>query len=259
MNNKLLAIATVAVAAVAIILAIGIFGTSYGQEADKAKVMYAADDVKIDKSILTAAGEGKVMAKPDRATINMGVQTEDKDAKTAQTQNAQKMDAVMKKLKALGISDEDIKTSQYNVFPQYDYNNDGKSTLRGYQVVNMVNVTVKDTAKLGDIIDQATQAGANRMDSVAFAVSEPDKYYNEAIAKAIEQAKEKANVMANTAGVKIKGTINVSEAAAQSQPVYDMGGMEYAKDQAVAAVAPTPIASGQLEVKANVIVTFEIQ
>ncbi|AEE96374.1 SIMPL domain-containing protein [Mahella australiensis] len=258
MNNKFLAIATVAVAAVAIILAIGIFGISDGQEADKAKVMYAADDVKIDKSILTAAGEGKVMAKPDRATINMGVQIDDKDAKTAQTQNAQKMDAVVKKLKALGISDEDIKTSQYNVFPQYDYSED-KSTLRGYQVVNMVNVTIKDTAKLGDIIDQATQAGANRMDSIAFTISEPDKYYNEAIAKAIEQAKEKANVMANTAGVKIKATINVSETTAGYQPVYDMGGMEYAKDLATTAAAPTPIASGQLEVKANVVVTFEIQ
>lgn len=258
MNNKLLTIATVAVAAVAIILAIAIFGTSDGQEADKTKVMYAADDVKIDKSILTAAGEGKVMVKPDRATINMGVQTEDKDAKTAQTQNAQKMDAVMEKLKALGISNDDIKTSQYNVFPQYDYN-DGKSTLRGYQVINMVNVTVKDTAKLGDIIDQAVQAGANQMDNVAFTISEPDKYYNEAIAKAIEQAKEKANVMANTAGVKIKATINVSEVAAQSQPVYGMGGMDYARVQAANAAPPTPIASGQLEVKANVIVTFEIQ
>ncbi|MBZ4665872.1 SIMPL domain-containing protein [Mahella sp.] len=258
MNNKLLTIATVAVAAVAIILAVAIFGTSDGQEADKAKVTYAADDVKIDKSILTAAGEGKVMVKPDRATINMGVQTEDKDAKTAQTQNAQKMDAVMKKLKTLGISDDDIKTSQYNVFPQYDYNDD-KSTLRGYQVINMVNVIVKDTAKLGDIIDQAAQAGANQMDSVAFTISEQDKYYNEAIAKAIEQAKEKANVMANTAGVKVKAIINVSEATAGYQPVYGMGGVEYAKDQALAATAPTPIASGQLEVKANVVVTFEIE
>lgn len=258
MNNKLLTIATVAVAAVAIILAIAIFGTGNGQEADKTKVMYAADDVKIDKPILTAAGEGKVMVKPDRATINMGVQTEDKDAKTAQTQNAQKMDAVMAKLKALGISDDDIKTSQYNVFPQYDYN-DGKSTLRGYQVMNMVNVIVKDTAKLGDIIDQTVQAGANQMDNVAFTISEPDKYYNEAIAKAIEQAKEKANVMANTAGVKVKAIINVSEVAAGYQPVYGMGGMEYAKDQALAAAAPTPIASGQLEVKANVVVTFEIE
>lgn len=258
MNNRFLIVAIAVVAVLVVMLGVVIFNFYPVQKGAASSIAYtSSDNIKTDKPLLNVSGEGKVLTRPDRAIINMGVQTENKDAKIAQTENAQKMDAVMKKLQELGIAKDDIKTSVYNISPQYDYS-DGKSYLKGYQVLNILAVTIKDTAKVGDIIDQVVQVGANRIDSVAFTISEPDKYYNEAIAKAIDQAKEKANVMANAGGVKIKGVFNISEVNAGYQPVYDYnikGASMAAADLAV----PTPISSGQLEVKANVTVAFEIQ
>lgn len=254
MDRKLLTVATAIVALLVAIVGIGIFNISAENSSNEKDVVYAASDVNSGKSTLNVAGEGKVTVKPDMALINMGVRTESKDAKAAQTQNAQKMEAVVKKLKALGISEDNIKTVEYSIIPQYDYS-EGKSTFTGYQVNNIINVTVKDTSKLGDIIDQTAQAGANQMNNVSFTVNESDKYYNDAVSKAIAQAKVKANVMADAAGVKIKSIIDVSEAVNGPQPVYDLA---LAKEDA-AATGATPVMSGQLEIIANVTVSFEIQ
>ena len=153
---------------------------------------------------ITISGEGKVTAIPDIAQISLGLRTESKQVDTAQRENTEKMNNIISTLGKLGVGKEDIKTSNYNISPRYDYNRDtGKQTLRGYEVSQSVTVKIRDLESVGAVIESSASLGANQVGGLSFTIDEPEELRQEARIKALENATAKAKTLAKVAGVKI--------------------------------------------------------
>lgn len=216
----------------------------------------AADENQPTKKTLNVTGTGTVNASPDIAYVTLGVVTESKDAKTAQQENAKAMDKIVASMKAAGIKSDDIKTINYNMYPKYDYvKENGTSKIVGYSVSNSVQVTVRDVTKAGTILDLASESGANVASNISFGLSDYNKYYNEALKKALETARSKAETMAGVYGIKLTVPVTVSENGGYN-PVY-YGNIAYAKADMAAERVMTPVEAGSIEVNANVSVSYE--
>lgn len=209
----------------------------------------AAAETSGTENIVSVSGIGTMTVKPDIAYINVGVETQDKDASVAQKENATKMSAVMAALKKAGIDEKDIKTVQYSIYDRYDYVENG-TDVKYYTVTNMVQVTVKDIDKVGDVIDAAAGAGSNQVSNIQFGISNEDEVYQEALKLAMSSAKSKATAIMGTFG-KTPGTpVRVSESSYYGGVVR----MEYS---AMAdAKMSTPVSTGELTITANVSVDY---
>lgn len=244
MKNRIALAALLLTAAALVVMVFGSYGNAPTQAADN----------PVEKKTMSVSGQAKVSASPDIAYITLGVITEDKDAKTAQKANATAMDKVIAAIKGSGVKNEDIKTVNYTIYPKYDYNQKtGASVIVGYSVNNSVNVTVRDLAKTGNIIDAAADSGVNVSSSISFDLSNYEKYYNNALKNAVLAAKQKAGTMAEALGVTLKTPISISEGGGYS-PVRNYAAYEM-KDESAGAV--TPVQAGSLEITANVSVIYE--
>ena len=140
---------------------------------------------------VTAVGTATVTVTPDRAVFTAGVTTQDVTVATAQTQNAQAMQALIDAIKAQGVAAEDLQTSNYSINPVYDYNT-GKlgdqQTLIGYTVSNTVTVTVRMLDNLPALLDAAVAAGANQTYGISFESSQNAAAYDQAMAAAAQDA-----------------------------------------------------------------------
>ncbi|MDO8682714.1 MAG: SIMPL domain-containing protein [Armatimonadota bacterium] len=200
---------------------------------------------------ITVSGQGEVFAAPDIARINIGVATRNKDAKKAAEENAAKAQRIIQALQNAGIAKKDIQTTQYSVEAMFDYKVQ-PPRLTGYQVSNMVRVVVRDIKKTGDIIDRSIAAGANSIQGVSFEVENDTQLRNDALIKAIQEAKAKASLIAQTLSVRLGGLIAVNESV--GGPIYPIA---YAR-VAAAEAAPTPILPGEVRVTASVSLTYDI-
>ncbi|MCK9341173.1 MAG: SIMPL domain-containing protein [Synergistaceae bacterium] len=216
---------------------------------------FSAEQVKERKTI-TVQGSSNVTAAPTIAYVSIGVTTFNKNAATAQSENAVKMDRVYKTLASLGIKKDKIKTLNYNISPRYDYKNN-VATLAGYNVINSIRVTVMDLKKVSDVLDMTVKEGVNQSNSISFGVTdeERDKLYLQALSQAVVNAKEKANTIATAAGITISKPANIIEGSSAHfvQPNYRA--MDMAKMASEA--APTPISEGEMTIGANVTVIYD--
>lgn len=216
---------------------------------------FSAEQVKERKTI-TVQGSSSVTVAPTIAYVSIGVTTFNKNAATAQSENAAKMDRVYKTLASLGIKKEKIKTVNYNISPRYDYKNN-VATLTGYNVINSIRVTVMDLKKVSDVLDMTVKEGVNQSNSISFGVTdeERDKLYLQALSQAVVNAKEKANTIATAAGITISKPANIIEGSSAHfvQPNYRA--MDMAKMASEA--APTPISEGEMTIGANVTVIYD--
>jgi len=207
------------------------------------------------KRTINVSGQGTVNAVPDIAYVTIGVITENENAKVAQQDNAEEMSKVVNAILGAGISEDDIKTTNYNISPKYNYIKEtGTSVIAGYSVTNQIQVTVRDVAKVGDIIDLAASNGANMSSNISFSVSDYEKYYNEALKVAVENGKKRAETIANTIGITLGVPVTINENGGYYSPVvrsvtYDLN----AKAESVT----TPIAAGIFEIKASVSMVYE--
>ncbi len=205
------------------------------------------------RDTIAISAEGKVTALPDIATISVGVQTENKAVSAAQKENSTKMNAIIEKVKSFGVASEDIKTSNYSIYPQYDYVN-GRQIERGYMVTQNIDVKVRNLDKIGDILAAVGDLGANQVGGVSFTIDEPEDLRQQARLKALEAAKKKAQALADAAGVKLGKVVGFSE-----NEGYVPSPMYYAKDAAMGMGGGTPsIQSGSQDVIVNVTVLYEI-
>lgn len=203
---------------------------------------------------ISVAGSGKVVVVPDIATVRLGVVLERNNAKAARTAGAEAMTKVVAAVKALGIDDKDIATANVSLQPVYDYGNNTAPRIRGYQLQNMVTITVRDLDKLSDVLDNGVQAGATSVDGISFDVS--DRTASEAKAReaAVADAKAKAEALATGLGVRIEGVASVSEQT--STPIwYDRA---YAAGAIAEDTASTPVLPGTTDVVITVQVVFLI-
>ena len=201
-------------------------------------------------------GEAQVQAKPDRAQIDIGVMTESQDPQTAASQNAQKSDRVIQQMRTQLGQNLEIKTIGYSLNPKYDYPKEGgEPKITGYTAVNTLQVQTDELAQAGKIIDAATKAGANQINSLQFILKDEVEVQKEALRVAALKARGKADGLANALGVKIVRVLHVEEGTAGVIPLQAKAmGFEAAQMD-----VPTPIEPGTIEISATVTLTLEIQ
>jgi uncharacterized protein YggE len=206
---------------------------------------------------VSAAGTGKVTGTPDIVTVQLGVDVEMRTVEAARTAAATSMQAAIDSLKANGVEQKDIQTVQFSVQPQYDFNQ-GRQSLRGYRVSNVVSAKIRKLDTVSKVIDDVTRAAGDSaiVRSLSFSIEDPSKLQAQARELAVKQARERAEQLARPAGVDIGRVISISEGVA-STPIQPQA--------AFAIPAPrtgepaTPIQTGELEVVVNVTAVFAIE
>ena len=163
------------------------------------------------RNTITIEGQGKVRGIPDIATVNLGFTVERKEVRDAQKENAVTMNRLILALKALRVSSEDMQTTDYSIYPQYDYLKDGAQKLRGYTVTQNVTVKIRDLSKVSDVLDQAGLLGLNQVGGIQFTMDEPEALRQQARVKALVNAKKKAGELARVAGVRLGRVVSFSE------------------------------------------------
>jgi uncharacterized protein YggE len=201
---------------------------------------------------IVVTGEGSVRTPPDYAVISGGVTIRAKTAKEAAAANAKLMTALATALRDAGIAQEDIQTSRYLVAPVYappQQNTEAK--LTGFSASNRISVKVRDIDSVGDIIDRLIGAGATDIGGVHFMHSDMSRILDEARQAAMTDARRKAQIYAEAAGIHLGNVVWITEDPAYTPP-YPMAAAR------VAAAAPTPIAAGEDTLRAQITVGFEI-
>ena len=214
----------------------------------------AATDTGTNPRTLSVSGTGVINVKANQATISLGVYTEDKIASAAIDENAATMTAVIAALKQLGFTDDDMQTTTYTVYPNYNY--DVRQVV-GYQVTNMIQIKIKDLTKVGPAIDAATTAGANRVDSIGFGITDEtaSAMRLQAYTAAIADAKSKSDVITSGLGIHITGVQSVNESI--YYPVVDY--RSYDITASGSAKASTPVLSGNLSVSVTLSIVYLIE
>ena len=197
---------------------------------------------------ISVNGEGRVTAPPDMAVISIGVRTDGANAAAALRANSEAMSASIKKLKSLGVADRDIQTSGLSINPRYNYEkNRSNPEIIGYTAANTVTVRLRDLEKAGAVIDQTVQSGANSLGGISFTFSEPQPLYDAARRDAVLQAKARAQLLADAAGVKLGHLLTIQDGYVSTPGPRDM-----AVRMEMSAGADVPIAAGESAIKATV-------
>jgi len=207
---------------------------------------------------LSVNGNGTVNLTPDIAYINIGVHTESASASEAVSDNNLETQQVIKALQGLGVADKDIRTVNFNIWPNTQYDpQSGKQIGTTYMVDNVVYVTIRDMDKLGDILDAAVRAGANSINSIQFDVTDKTQALKQAREQAVKDAQSQAQEMASVAGVtlgEIQSINFFNNIPGPLMDVYGKGGGE-----GMAAAIPVPVNPGQLTLTVTVNITYEIK
>jgi uncharacterized protein YggE len=198
---------------------------------------------------IVASSRGEVKVTPDRASIQISVQTRAVTAAAAADENAQKQRAVVEALRGLGIDAKDISTTGYNVYPEQRYEQNKEPVIVGYNVTNTVVVELKSISMVGRVIDVALSKGANMINSLQFYSSNTDNARREAIAIAVRQARADAEAAAQAAGGSITSLLEVTVGGYYPPPPRPI---ELRAMAASAKVADTPISAGDQTVAVDV-------
>jgi uncharacterized protein YggE len=207
---------------------------------------------------ITVVGSGSVSGVPDTAEVTVGVVTQAATASQAMSQNSATMGKVLKALTALGIADRDIHTTNVSIVPQRASTQPSRpapsspmpSSVVGYEVTNQVRVRVRNLSSLGRLLDTLVSQGANALGGIGFSIADPAPLLEQARSKAIADARQKAQVYATAAGVKVGRVIFIRDEPAG--PPRPMAGR-------MMAMAATPIAPGEHEVEVSVSVTYALE
>jgi hypothetical protein len=197
---------------------------------------------------ITVSASAEVEATPDRAALQIGVDTQASSASEALSQNAERVRRVIEALRRAGVAKDDLQTSQVSLWPETGSDGTG---VTGYRAQNSVSVEL-DVAKAGDAIDAAVAAGANTVSGPALAVEEREQHYRKALAQAVAAARGKAEAVAEAAGVSLGRVTAVVESAGYGDPqpyfAAARDGME----------ASSPVEPGKQQIAAAVTVTFAV-
>jgi uncharacterized protein YggE len=206
-----------------------------------------------DPASIVVSGEGVVKVTPDQARVRIGTESRSKVSKEAQQRNAEVMAAVQQKLAALGIQKDAIRTAGIDLQPEFDYHN-GRQTLRGYVARNTIEVRIDEFARIGDVLDAAVASGATSVHDLRFDVKNRDGVEQEALKAAVGSAMTKAGVVAAAAKRTIDRVLRIEESfvAGGPQPMMERAMM-------MKADATTPVAAGEIEIRAQVRLTVAIK
>lgn len=199
--------------------------------------------------LFTVSGEGKVTATPDVAILNLGMTTQKNSVKTAQAEANTVVNNLTKAVKELGVKDADIKTTNYSVYPNYDY-----PKISGYNININLMITVRDIDRVNDILDKAASLGINSVGGVQFTVDEEKlkELNKEARLKAIKDAKLKAEELATLSGMTLGKIVNIQEGSNRTYPQP-----MYAKADMIAGGGGAEVQPGSTDVTSSVTLFYE--
>lgn len=174
---------------------------------------------------LSVSGSGTVGAQPDQVVVRLGVESMAETAEAALSENSERMQAVIDALREAGVPEEEVQTQTVQLRPQYasleqEPGQPRQRELLGYMAANVVRVSSEDLDGIGELLDAATQAGANRIEGINFEVTNPDEVLSQARELAWENAQQKAEQLASLSGAELGDVLSISESTRGPQPVY---------------------------------------
>lgn len=219
-------------------------------------VLAAGLETRADEAqrTVTVTGVGKVSAVPDMVTVRTGVTSQAATAGEALSANTASMTKLFEVLKEAKIAERDVQTSNFNVSPVYERDPQRRTANRvsGYRVSNQVSIRVRKIQNLGDILDALVRAGSNQISGISFDVENKTGIMDGARKLAVQDARKKALTLVGEADVKISRVLSISEGGGGGPRPQPMMARFKAADSAV------PVAAGEQEFSAQVVVVFEL-
>lgn len=203
---------------------------------------------------LTLTGTGEIAAAPDMATITLGVVSFKPTAAAAMAETSASTAKIIAALKAAGVAAKDLQTRDLSLNPRWQnrpYKADEAPQIEGFTASNTLMVRVRDLEKLGGVLDQVIQQGANRFQGLSFGLQNPDPVQDAARQAAVAEATRKAQLYAQAAGVTLGPILSISESGGYTpQPMMMM--------EAARMSADVPVESGEVALSASVTMVFAI-
>ena len=215
-------------------------------------------------TILTVSGRGEVSSRPDQATVRLGAEAQASDAASAQSQVNAIMERALQQIRAVGISQQAIRTTGLQLFPVYarqrpeprpDTDEEPRPpAIVAYRASNTVQIEVRSLQLVGKVIDAGVASGANRLEGITFELKNDRASRGEALQLAVQEARAKAEAIARALRMRLVGVSEVSEGGVNIIPPPPMPMMEMSR----AAVTATPVEPGELRVEASVTIRYRI-
>ena len=206
---------------------------------------------------VAVSATGTVYGAPDRAAFDAGVSVLAEDVEQATAGVSERVSSLLAALTAAGVAEADVHTVAFNIFPEQLYDDRGQPTRLRYRVVNSVRVTVRDPERLGTLLGKSVAAGANEVANVVYTVADPGALEQQARARAMGAARDKAEQLARLGGAELGELRQVREGALADGGVP----LPFARNESLLAAdaASVPVAGGQLEVTVSVSVVYGLR
>lgn len=204
-----------------------------------------------DARTITVTGEGRISVAPDMAILRLGVSREARKASDAMRAASEAAAAVLSQIEKAGIAPRDVQTANVSLSPRWDHSKNNAPRVVGYIASNDLTVRVRDLESLGGLMDGVVSDGANQMNGLSFSIAEPRPLQDQARQEAVKDARAKAELLAEAAGVGLGPVRTITEGGGARPPIAMARG-------AMMESAAVPIAAGELDVRTNVTVIFSI-
>lgn len=250
MNKWIKPVGSVLIAGALLVGGAGVSGISVTSTA------YADQDVQ--RNVVNVVGKGEISVKPDIAYLSIGVDTQAETAASAQKANAEKIQKITNLLKnTWKIADKDIQSVSFYVQPNYTYNDKEGQKVKGYTAHHTLQVTYRDLSKIGNLLDDASNAGANNIDNVSFSVENREQYEEQVITKAMANADLKAGAIAKAAKRQLGMVLVVSQGDVNNPVIFTQAKMEAAS--MADSANSTAVAPGEVKVSMQLSVQYELK
>ncbi len=216
----------------------------------------ANTDSTIDNTI-AVEGSAETFAKPDTASVSFSVTKKAPTTDVAMNSVNERMNALVKQLKSAGVEEKDIKTTNYDVYPEYSYN-DGKQNFEGYRVRQSVSVIIRDLENTSKVLATVNNAGVDNVSQLNFYVDDTDEINEQLRTEAINDAKEQAKKIAKDLGVSLGDIVGYDEYGSNNPEPYPMVERAYAADN-IEPIEEPVVPTGENQFSANVTVIYRIQ
>lgn len=216
----------------------------------------AQDD---DRSTVTVSGEGTATAQPDQAVVRFGVETRAETAQEARSRNATAAKNAMNAVRNLDVPEEKMRMESLRLQPQYEYNDEeNRRELVGYEATRQVVVELDRLDVLPQLVADVVESGANRLDNIDYQLSDRSQFRNEALRKAAQAAREKAQLLAETLDAQLGSVHAINEQSFTFPESRVRLSAEMAKAADTGQAEPEAYAAGEIEVSADVQVVFNL-
>ncbi len=202
---------------------------------------------------VSVTGHASIERAPDMAVVNLGVTHKDKQATAALRQTSDAAAAVLARLSDLGVAERDVQTSSVSLGPVWNKPDEGGPRVHwGYEATNMISVRLRDMEMVGEALDTLVSGGANRLSNIRFTLQDNQEAMDEALRRAVRDARRKAALLADAAGVALGAAVSISESGGGS-PRPDRLAPTMMRSESV------PIAAGEIAIEASVSMVFQLE